>query len=68
MTVGEIFAEVTHRLDVLQLSTSRGVATPEDCQVGHYAIIPDAVNDADAETKFGKFEKRLSYVRKVKFG
>ena len=66
MTVGRNFAEVIRALDALQLSTSKGVATPADWQVGQDVIIPVAVNDADAETKFGKFEKRLSYVRTVK--
>jgi len=50
----------------LQLSASEGVATPADWQVGKDVIIPVAVNDTDAETKFGKFEKRLSYLRTVK--
>ena len=40
-------------------ATSKGVATPADWQVGQDVIIPVAVNDTDAETKFGKFEKRL---------
>ena len=66
MTVGRNFAEVIRALDALQLSTSKGVATPADWQVGQDVIIPVAVNDTDAETKFGKFEKRLSYLRTVK--
>ena len=34
MTVGRNFAEVIRALDALQLSTSKGVATPADWQVG----------------------------------
>ena len=66
MTVGRNFAEVIRALDELQLSTSKVFATPADWQVGQDVIIPVAMNDADAETKFGKFEIRLSYVRTVK--
>ena len=66
MTVDRNFAEVIRALDALQLSASEGVATPADWQVGQDVIIPVAVNDTDAETKFGKFEKRLSYLRTVK--
>jgi alkyl hydroperoxide reductase subunit AhpC len=66
LTVGRNLAEVIRALDAFQLSTSKGVATPADWQVGQDVMIPVAVNDADAETKFGKFEKRLSYVSTVK--
>ena len=68
MTAGKNFAEVIHVLEVLKRSTSKGVATAEGCQVDQDANIPDAVNNADAETNFGKFEKRLSYLREVKLG
>jgi len=68
MTVGRNFAEVIRALDALQLSTSKGVATPADWQVGQDVIIPVAVNDAYVETKFGEFEKLLSYLRTVKLG
>jgi hypothetical protein len=31
-------------------------------------IIPVAVNDEEAESRFGGFEKRLPYLRTVKLG
>lgn len=66
MTVRRNFAEVIRALDALQLSTNKGVATPDDWQIGQDVIIPAAVNDNDAKEKFGTFEKVLPYLRKVK--
>ena len=63
MTVGRNFAEVVRALDGLQISTSRGVATPADWQVGQDVIIPVAVNDEAAKEKFGDFRKVLPYLR-----
>jgi alkyl hydroperoxide reductase subunit AhpC len=68
MTVGRNFAEVIRALDALQLSTSRGVATPADWQTGNDVIIPAAINDEEAKSKFGEFEKPLPYLRKVNLG
>ena len=62
MTFGGDFAEVIRALDALQLSTSKGVTTPADWQAGHDVIIPVAVNDGEAESRFGGFEKRLPYL------
>ena len=45
MTVGGDFAEFIRALAALQLSTSKGAATPADWQAGHDVIIPVAVND-----------------------
>lgn len=68
MTVGRNFAEVLRALDALQLSNSKGVATPADWQVGNDVIIPAAISDEDAERKFGAFDKPLPYLRKVNLG
>jgi alkyl hydroperoxide reductase subunit AhpC len=68
MTVGRNFAEVLRALDALQLSISKGVATPADWQVGNDVIIPAAISDEDAESKFGAFDKPLPYLRKVNLG
>ena len=68
MTVGRNFAKVIRALDALQLSTSKGVATPADWQAGQNVIIPVVVNDEEAESRFGSFEKRLPYLRTVKLG
>lgn len=66
MTVGRNFAEVLRALDALQLSSSQGIATPADWQVGQDVIIPAAINDEEAREKFGAFEKVLPYLRKVR--
>ena len=60
--------EVIRALDALQLSSSKGVATLADWQVCQDVIIPVAVNDEEAESRFGGFEKRLPYLRTVKLG
>ncbi|MEQ8899116.1 MAG: peroxiredoxin [Roseovarius sp.] len=66
MTVGRNFGEVMRALDALQASTSKGVATPADWQVGEDVIIPPSVSDEDAKAKFGEFEAVLPYLRKTK--
>ena len=68
MTFGGDFAEVIRALDALQLSTSKGAATPADWQAGQDVIIRGAVNDEEAESRFGGFEKRLPYLRTAKLG
>jgi alkyl hydroperoxide reductase subunit AhpC len=68
MTVGRNFAEVLRALDALQLSSSKGIATPADWQIGQDVIIPATINDEDAKEKFGAFEKVLPYLRKVSLG
>ena len=66
MTVGRNFAEVLRALDALQLSSSQGIATPADWQVGQDVIIPAAINDEEARERLGAFEKVLPYLRKVR--
>jgi alkyl hydroperoxide reductase subunit AhpC len=66
MTVGRNFAEVLRALDGLQTSSSRGVATPANWNVGDDVIIPATLSDEDAKAKFGDFEKVLPYLRKTK--
>ncbi len=65
MTVGRNFAEVLRALDALQ-TTTKGVATPANWQVGQDVVIPTALNDADAAEKFGEFETVLPYLRMTK--
>ena len=66
MTVGRNFAEVLRALDGLQTSTGKGVATPANWNPGDDVIIPTAVNDEDAKTKFGDFKTVLPYLRMTK--
>lgn len=65
MTVGRNFAEVLRALDGLQTSSSRGVATPANWNVGDDVIIPTSLSDDEARAKFGDFEKVLPYLRKT---
>jgi alkyl hydroperoxide reductase subunit AhpC len=67
MTVGRNFAEVVRALDALQTTSSKGVATPADWQMGEDVIIPPSVSNEDAAVKFGAFETVLPYLRKTKF-
>jgi alkyl hydroperoxide reductase subunit AhpC len=66
MSVGRNFAEVLRALDGLQTSTSKGVATPANWNVGDDVIIPTSVSDADAKAKFGEFTTVLPYLRTAK--
>ena len=65
MTVGRNFAEVLRALDALQTTSRNGVATPADWTVGQDVIIPASLSDAEAEAKFGSFDKALPYLRKT---
>lgn len=66
MTVGRNFAEVLRALDGLQMSTSNGVATPANWNVGDDVIIPTALDDEAAAAKFGEFTTVLPYLRTTK--
>ncbi len=63
MTVGRNFAEVLRALDALQLSASKGIATPANWIPGEDVIIPPTVSDADATKKFGTFNAVFPYLR-----
>ena len=65
MMVGRNFSVVIRALDALQPANNKDVATPADWSAGQLVIIPVPVNDAKAKTKFGKFEKRLLYLRMI---
>jgi len=68
MTVGRNFAEILRALDALQTSSSKGVATPANWQVGQDVIIPTTLSNEDAKAKFGDFETVLPYLRKTNLG
>lgn len=65
MTVGRNFAEILRALDALQTSAKHSVATPANWTVGEDVIIPTAVSNEDAQSKFGDFETVLPYLRKA---
>lgn len=66
MTVGRNFAEILRALDALQTTSSKGVATPANWNVGQDVIIPATLSNDDAKAKFGEFETVLPYLRKTK--
>jgi alkyl hydroperoxide reductase subunit AhpC len=66
MTTGRNFDEILRAIDSIQLTAKHQVATPAQWKVGEDVIITPAVSDADAETRFGGFERVLPYLRKTK--
>lgn len=66
MTTGRNFDEILRAIDSIQLTARHQVATPAQWRQGDDVIITPAVSDADAETRFGSFERVLPYLRKTK--
>ncbi len=66
MTTGRNFDEILRALDSIQLTAMHQVATPAQWQRGEDVIITPAVSDADAQKRFGTFERVLPYLRKTK--
>ncbi|KAJ1441798.1 thiol-specific antioxidant protein [Ochromonadaceae sp. CCMP2298] len=62
MTVGRNFAEILRCLDALQ-TTTKGVATPANWNVGDDVVIPTSVPDEAAKAKFDNFRTVLPYLR-----
>ncbi len=63
MSVGRNFAEVLRALDALQRTHEQPLATPADWQQGQDVIVALALDDAAAEAKYGKLDKKLPYLR-----
>ncbi len=66
MAVGRNFAEIIRALDAIQATDKAPIATPADWLPGQDVIIGMAVNDKDAEEKFGKLDIKLPYLRLAK--
>jgi alkyl hydroperoxide reductase subunit AhpC len=66
MTTGRNFDELLRAIDSIQLTAKHQVATPANWQSGDDVIITPAVSDEDAETRFGRFERVLPYLRRTK--
>ena len=66
MTTGRNFDELLRAIDSIQLTVKHQVATPANWVPGDDVIITPAVTDADAEARFGGFERVLPYLRKTK--
>ena len=67
MTIGRNFSEVLRALDALQKTYKNPIATPADWQIGEDVIVALSLNDDEAEKKYGKLEKKLPYLRTVKY-
>ncbi|MFV0513670.1 MAG: peroxiredoxin [Jhaorihella sp.] len=63
MSVGRNFAEVVRALDGVQRTWGQPLATPANWQQGQDVIVATALNDAQAEEKYGKLDKKLPYLR-----
>ncbi|MHA6263008.1 peroxiredoxin [Arenibacterium sp. CAU 1754] len=66
MSVGRNFAEVLRALDGLQRTYGQPLATPANWTAGQDVIVGLALDDAAAEDKFGKLDKKLPYLRFAK--
>jgi len=66
MTTGRNFDEILRAIDSIQLTAAHKVATPANWKQGEDVIVTPAVSDAEAEERFGGFERVLPYLRRVK--
>ncbi|MFD3188786.1 peroxiredoxin [Sedimentitalea sp. HM32M-2] len=66
MTVGRNFAEVLRALDGLQRTYEQPLATPANWNAGEDVIVALALDDAQAEEKYGALDKKLPYLRYAK--
>jgi alkyl hydroperoxide reductase subunit AhpC len=65
MSNGRNFDEIVRLLDSIQLSESKGIATPVNWKPGENVIIPPSVNDDAAREKFGEFKTVKPYLRTI---
>lgn len=66
MSVGRNYAEILRALDAVQATDGTPIATPSDWIPGQDVIASMSLDDAEAEARFGKMDKRLPYLRFVK--
>ena len=66
MAVGRNFAEILRALDAIQATDNASIATPADWQPGQDVIVGMALNDKQAEEKYGKLDIKLPYLRLAK--
>ncbi len=66
MTTGRNFDEILRALDSIRLTAKHKVATPAGWTDGGDVIVTAAVSDAEAEERFGGFERKLPYIRTAK--
>ena len=65
MSVGRNFAEILRALDAVRATDGVPIATPADWQPGEDVIAATSLDDAAAEARFGKMDKKLPYLRFV---
>ena len=66
MSSGRNFDEVLRLLDSVQLTESKGVATPVNWRPGESVIIPPSVSDEDAKAKYPDgWETVKPYLRRI---
>lgn len=66
MSTGRNFDEVLRLLDSVQLTESKGVATPVNWRPGDKVIIPPSVSDEDAKAKYPSgWETVKPYLRRI---
>ncbi len=66
MTTGRNFDEILRALDSIQLTAKHMVSTPANWKKGEDVIIAPAINDEEAKSRFGNFDKKLPYLRTTK--
>ncbi|WBU56035.1 peroxiredoxin [Paracoccus sediminicola] len=66
MSVGRNFAEIIRALDAVQETDGQPLATPANWVPGQDVIVASALDDAAAEEKYGKLDKKLPYLRFAK--
>lgn len=66
MSVGRNYAEILRALDAVQATDGVPIATPADWRPGEDVIAALSLDDAEAERRFGRMEKKLPYLRFVK--
>ncbi|MFV0408872.1 MAG: peroxiredoxin [Paracoccus sp. (in: a-proteobacteria)] len=66
MSVGRNFAEILRALDAVQMTDGVPLATPANWIPGQDVIVALSLDDAEAEEKYGKIDKKLPYLRFTK--
>ena len=61
-----LFRSILRALDAIQITDNAPLATPADWLPGQDVIVGMALNDKDAEAKFGKLDIKLPYLRLAK--
>ena len=63
MSVGRNFAEILRALNAVQKTDGVPLATPANWVPGQDVIVALSLDDAAAEAKYGKLDKKLPYLR-----